>query len=73
MIGVKHVVVCDACGECAIAIDKGDQRDSVWMPPAGWTIGTYNSDVHFCPECAKKLNAKDPMPKLDEMWGPGKR
>ena len=61
-IEIKHVVVCDACGECAIAIDKGDQRESIWTPPKDWTLGAYNSNVHFCPKCEKKLH--EPAPSL---------
>ena len=57
---IRHVVICDACGKVEIAIDE-------CKAPKGWGLGHYNSDVHFCPECAKKLSWNATKPNQQVM------
>lgn len=56
MIKAMHVTICDGCGKFGPAREEGTQRDSSWVAPPDWAYGKYNHDVHFCPECAKKLS-----------------
>lgn len=58
MIKEITVVICDACGAVTQAKYYGNQRDSCYTRPNDWSSSKNNSNVHFCPECTKKLYEK---------------
>ena len=72
MIKQMHVAICDACGKCVPAIQVGNQRDFDWCAPDDWKKGAHNPDVHFCPECAKKLSVSNTTVKY-QLNPPGTR